>query len=111
MPTPPSSFGIQTRSHATKQWPPWASFRPFQRNPRRIFLIANRVSIWTSRDIKAKMGIAARVDLTSSKRPARLSMEARQLGKRFATASTRLWCRLAPTKFRLNQLTCTRSSL
>jgi hypothetical protein len=33
----------------------------------------------------AKMEMAASIDLTNSSRPARLSMEARQLGKRFAT--------------------------
>jgi hypothetical protein len=40
-------------------------------------------------DIKAKMGIAANVDLTSSRRPAWLIMDARHPGKQFATASTK----------------------
>jgi hypothetical protein len=39
----------------------------------------------------AKMETAASVDLINSSRPAWSSMEARQPGKRLATASTRYW--------------------
>jgi hypothetical protein len=30
---PPNSFGIQTLSHATRQWPPCTFLRPFHKNP------------------------------------------------------------------------------
>jgi hypothetical protein len=64
MPSPPKDSGVVTSSHATKQWPPCTSRRPFQTKARQTLVKASSVSGGTSRDIRACTIIAERVDWT-----------------------------------------------
>jgi hypothetical protein len=57
MPSPPSSRDLQTIPQATWQCPPFASFCPLQRNPRRILSLALSVQVGRSTTIARYMTI------------------------------------------------------
>ena len=88
MPKPPKSGSLHTLGHASRQWPPLAVSAPLQRK----FLLHLSIHLITHGEIlMAKaiwVGIAERVLLIKTVRPARFKRLAFQDGKRFATLST-----------------------
>jgi hypothetical protein len=99
IPSPPRSSGLVTLSHATRQCPPFTSFLPFHKKPRRILSIAPITHLGTFMAMKRYTGIAESTNRTKAVLPARFRSGAFQPGSRLAILSTHCKRSLSPTSY------------